>query len=60
MASYTIMNALGAGVTSSKFFQTGDGGSLLGSSSIAINPDFPDDLDTSGQSLRNCGIVSMG
>ena len=25
-----------------------------------VNPDFPDDLDTSGQSLRNCGIVSMG
>ena len=42
MASYTIMNALGAGVTSSKFFQTGDGGSLLGSSSIAINVQNPD------------------
>ncbi|MCX7378883.1 MAG: hypothetical protein NTY94_19300 [Alphaproteobacteria bacterium] len=42
MASYTIMNALGAGVTSSKFFQTGDGGGLLGSSSIFINVQNPD------------------
>ncbi len=42
MASYTIRNALGAGVTSSKFFQTGEGGSLLGFSDNAINVQNPD------------------
>lgn len=33
---------MGVGITSSKFFQTGDGGSLLGSSSIFINVQNPD------------------
>ena len=41
MATYTILNALGAGVTSSTFFQTGDGGSLLSFSATAINVQNP-------------------
>jgi hypothetical protein len=40
MASYTIMNALGAGVTSSKFFQTGDGARAVSDPSDSRG--FPD------------------
>jgi Ca2+-binding RTX toxin-like protein len=42
MANFTIQSPLGSGINSSKFFQTGDGGSLLGFSATGINVQNPD------------------
>jgi len=42
MANYTILNPLGAGINSARFFQTGDGGELMGWDSTSITVRNPD------------------